>query len=135
MRIAVIGGREKSDEPLLRMAARYGAEIEFHPGDLHGGTADLKAAVARSTFVVIVTEINSHGAVIAAKRAARHFQTPTLVMRKLSIARLRGLLDALAKHQGAPGMPLAAAAHRPEVDPGGCARLAHSQRSPRCSAA
>ena len=111
MRIAVIGGREKSDEPLLRIAARYGTEVEFHPGDLHGGTADLKAAVARSTFVVIVTEINSHGAVIAAKRAARHFGRPTLVIRKLTVARLRGLLDALAKHQALPGLPLAASAH------------------------
>ena len=113
MRIAVIGGREKSDELLSRIAARYGGELEFHQGDLHGGVQELKAAVARSTFVVIVTEINSHGAVLAAKRAARHFQRPTLVMRKLTVARLKGLLDALAKrpHQGIPGAHLAAPVH------------------------
>src|SRR5690242_15107315 len=106
MRIAVIGGREKSDEQLLRVAARYGASLEFHPGDLHGGVQELKAAVARSTFVVIVTQINSHGAVLAAKRAARQYERPMLVMRKLTVARLRGLLDALAKrqHQVVPGL-------------------------------
>jgi hypothetical protein len=112
MRIAVIGGREKSDEQLLRIAARYGADLEFHPGDLHGGVQELKAAVARSTLVVIVTEINSHGAVLAAKRAARHHERPALVTRKLTVARLRGLLDALAKreHQGVPGVLLHAPA-------------------------
>lgn len=110
MRIAVIGGREKSDEPLFWIAARYGTEVEFHAGDLHGGVAELKAIVGRATFVVIVTEINSHGAVAAAKRAARYHRRPTLVMRKLTVARLRGLLDALTRHQTVPGGSLAAPA-------------------------
>ena len=127
MRIAVIGGREKSDEQLLRIAARFGCELEFHQGDLHGGVQDLKAAVARSTFVVIVTEINSHGGVSVAKRAARHCGRPTLVIRKLTVARLKGLLDALAtrRHQGVPAF----------AEAGTEVRLAHSQRAPRWSAA
>jgi hypothetical protein len=96
MRIAVIGGRERSDEQLARIAARSGYELEFHPGDLHGGVQELKTAVARSTLVVIVTEINSHGAVSVAKRAARQFERPMLVMRKLTVARLKLFLAALA---------------------------------------
>jgi|SoiMethySBSTD1v2_1073268.scaffolds.fasta_scaffold148984_2 uncharacterized protein DUF2325 len=110
MRIAVIGGRERSDEQLARLAARSGYELEFHPGDLHGGVQELKVAVARSTLVVIVTEINSHGAVAIAKRAAQRLGRPMLVMRKLTLARMKLLLAALAArdhHEHA----LVAAAH------------------------
>jgi hypothetical protein len=113
MRIAVIGGREKSDEQLARLAARSGYELDFHPGDLHGGVQELKTTVAKSTFVLIVTEINSHGAVLAAKRAARQFGRPTLIVRKLTVARLKGLLQALAvrQRQVAAGPASVAAVH------------------------
>jgi Uncharacterized protein conserved in bacteria (DUF2325) len=109
MRIAVIGGRERSDEQLARIAARSGYELEFHPGDLHGGVQELKSAVARSTLVVVVTEINSHGAVSVAKRAARQFERPLLVMRKLTVARMKLLIAALAARDLRGNTALAAA--------------------------
>ena len=96
MRIAVIGGRLKSDETLSRIARQAGYELELHQGDLHGrGVDEIRAAVGRSDLVVILTEVNSHGAVLVAKKAARQLQRPSLVIRRLSGARLRTLLDAL----------------------------------------
>lgn len=96
MRIAVVGGRLKSDDQLTRIAHHSGHQIDFHEGDLHGrGVDEIRAIVARSELVVIVTEINSHGGVLAAKKAARQYRTPSLVVRKLSGAKLKTLCEAL----------------------------------------
>jgi hypothetical protein len=96
MRIAVIGGREKNETELTRIAEGAGYDIEFHDGHVAGrGSDTIRAAVSRADLAVIVTEINSHGAVFVAKKAARQYDKPTLVLRKFSSARLRGLLEAL----------------------------------------
>lgn len=98
MRIAVIGGREKNEVELTRIAQESGYDIELHDGHVAGrGAGTIRAAVARSDLAVIVTDINSHGAVFVAKKAARLHQKPTLVIRKFSSARLRGLIDALER--------------------------------------
>jgi len=56
----------------------------------------IRHAVARASIVVIVTEINSHGAVLAAKKEAQRSDKPTMVVSRLSSARLRGLMQAWA---------------------------------------
>ena len=72
MRIAVIGGLDRHVQGLAKRAAEAGHEAEFHQGWVGGRHAeDLEAIVRRCDVVVIVTAVNSHGAVSIAKKAAR----------------------------------------------------------------
>lgn len=97
MHIVVVGGREKNEVELSRIATSHGHTIELLDGDVAGrGIEGIRNAVFRSSIVIIVTEINSHGGVNAAKREAQRFEKPTMVVSRLSGARLRGLLHALA---------------------------------------
>ena len=98
MHIVVIGGREKNEVELTRIAESGGHTIECHDGGVAGRGIDwIRHAVARASIVVIVTEINSHGAVLAAKKEAHRSKKPTMVISRLSSARLRGLMDAWAE--------------------------------------
>jgi hypothetical protein len=100
MHIAVIGGREKNEVELVRIAAEAGHELELHDGHVAGRGADtIGSMIARADVVVIVTGINSHGAMFLAKRAARQHQTPTLIVRKFTGARLHGLIAAWQRRE------------------------------------
>ena len=97
MHIVIVGGREKNEVDLTRIARGEGHTIECHDGGVAGrGIDTIRHAVARASIVVIVTEINSHGAVNAAKKEAQRLRKPTMVVSRLSSARLRGLLEAWA---------------------------------------
>ena len=71
MRIAWIGGLERNERELERIAVRGGHGLEFHSGHVGGrGAGDLRAMIERSDLVVILTDVNSHGAVLLAKKMA-----------------------------------------------------------------
>jgi hypothetical protein len=96
MRIAVIGGRYKNEGQLARIAQSRGYELEFEEGHTVGrGIESIRTAVSRSGLVVIVTDVNSHGAVHTAKKAARQLDRPTLIIQNFGAARLSRLLEAL----------------------------------------
>ena len=96
MRIAVIGGRYKNEAQLARIAESRGYELEFEEGHTAGrGMEGIRKAVSRSALVVIVTDVNSHGAVHTAKKAARQLERPTLIIQNFGAARLSRLLEAL----------------------------------------
>ena len=98
MRIAVIGGRYKNEGQLSRIARAQGHELEFEEGHMKGrDVGSIRSAVARSGLVVIVTDINSHGAVHTAKKAARQLGRPSLVIQNFGAARLCRLLEALKR--------------------------------------
>lgn len=95
MRIGWIGGRERNETQLERIAERSGHTLEFHSGHVGGrGAGDLRALVERSDFVVIVTDVNSHGAVLLAKKLAQRAGRASLVIRRCGTARFQALLDA-----------------------------------------
>jgi len=97
MRIGWIGGRERNETQLDRIAEKSGHVLEFHSGHVGGrGAGDLRALVERSDLVVIVTDVNSHGAVLLAKKLAQRMGRASLVIRRCGTARFRALLDALA---------------------------------------
>lgn len=101
MHIVVVGGREKNEVELSRIAESGGHTIECHHGHVAGrGVDTIRHAVARASIVVIITEINSHGGVRAAKKEAQRCHKPTMVVSRLSSARLRGLLQAWALREG-----------------------------------
>jgi hypothetical protein len=96
MRIAVIGGRYKNEGQLSRIARAAGYELEFEEGHMRGrGMDGIRAAITRSRLVVIVTDVNSHGAVQLAKKVAQKLDRPTLIIQNFGAARLCRLLDAL----------------------------------------
>ena len=100
MRIAVIGGRYKNEGQLSRIARAAGYELEFEEGHMRGrGMDGIRAAIARSELVVIVTDVNSHGAVHLAKKVARQLDRATLIIQNFGAARLCRLLEALERRR------------------------------------
>jgi len=100
MRIAVIGGRYKNEGQLGRIARARGYDLEFEEGHTNGrGMEGIRKAVARSSLVVIITDVNSHGAVHTAKKAARQLDRPTLIIQNFRAARLSRLIDALERRR------------------------------------
>jgi len=100
MRIGWIGGRERNETRIARIAERSGHALEFHSGHVGGrGAGDLRALVERSDFVIIVTDVNSHGAVLLAKKLAQRWGRASLVIRRCGSARFQALLDELAPRQ------------------------------------
>jgi hypothetical protein len=101
MRIGWIGGRERNETQLERIAARSGHSLEFHSGHVGGRGADtIRAMVERSDFLIIVTDVNSHGAVLLAKKMAHQFGRASLVIRRCGSARFQALLDAFTARDG-----------------------------------
>ncbi len=97
MRIGWIGGLTRNESQISRMAEWAGHTLEFHSGDMSGSGADqLRRLVERVDFVVLVTEINSHGAVILTKKLCHRLGRGSLVMRSCGTSRFQALLDALA---------------------------------------
>lgn len=97
MRIGWIGGRERNEGQLERIAEDRGHELGFHSGHVGGrGASDLRALVERSDFLVIVTDVNSHGAVLLTKKLAQRRGRASLVIRRCGTSRFAALLDALA---------------------------------------
>jgi len=101
MRIGVIGGLDRNVASLQALAENLGHEVGFNTGVMAGpaSSAALRSLVARSELVVIVTDINSHNAVRAARREARLRHRALKIVRKLGAtqfaALLRGVHDPL----------------------------------------
>jgi hypothetical protein len=98
MRIAVIGGLDRHVQGLAKQAADAGHVAEFHHGRVGGRSAeDLAAIVERSDVVVIVTAVNSHGAVSIAKKAARRSGCAAYIARTCGPSRFEQILTGLAR--------------------------------------
>lgn len=96
MKLAWIGGLSRSVESYAAIAAQLGHAIEFHDGAVGGrGADDLRRVIARAEVVVVLTDVNSHGAVSIARRCAREEGKRTLLLRRCGAARLRMLLESL----------------------------------------
>ena len=98
MRIGWVGGVERYEVQLERLAAAAGHELEYHDGDVRGrGAQALERLVDRCRLIVVVTETNSHGAVLLARKLARQRGRGTLLLRKSGVARFARLLEAIDK--------------------------------------
>jgi hypothetical protein len=96
MRIGIVGGVERNEAQYARIAALSGHTLLFHGGHMGGrGTAALESLVDAADLVIIVTDVNSHGAVQAArKRLRQHGRTP-LLLRSCSPSRFTSIVAAL----------------------------------------
>lgn len=92
----MIGGVERNETDYARVAERAGHQLEFHGGWIGGrGSETLQALMARADLVIVVTDVNSHGAVLLARRLARELGRPMLLVRRLGTSRFRSLLAGL----------------------------------------
>ncbi|HLK35290.1 MAG TPA: DUF2325 domain-containing protein [Polyangiaceae bacterium] len=94
MRVAVVGGLERHEVALERCAADLGHTVEFHRGHMGGRSTEvLEAVVARCELLIIVTKVNSHGAMRFAKRMACRLARRTVVARTCSPSSFHGLIE------------------------------------------
>jgi hypothetical protein len=97
MHIGIVGGVERGEQRYAAVAASRGHSFEFHGGDMAGrGSASLEALVERSDLVICVTDVNSHAAVIGARRFARALGRRCLLTRRLGLSRFRAFLGEMA---------------------------------------
>jgi len=94
MRIGIVGGAERIEARLRTVAVAGGHELEFHPGHMNGrGSDKLRAIVDRCDLLVVVTDVNSHAAVLQARELARRSGRPLRLIRRLGTAQLKALLN------------------------------------------
>lgn len=95
MRIGIVGGITRSERALRAAAAEHGHELAFHDGEVGGRGSDALVELVRGVDVVIVvTDVNSHGAVLLARRVARRLDRHIQLHRRLSPRRLATLARA-----------------------------------------
>ncbi|MBM4373812.1 MAG: DUF2325 domain-containing protein [Deltaproteobacteria bacterium] len=109
MRIGIVGGVERTEQVYRRVAEEAGHELAFHGGHVAGRGADKLVELVRTVDVVVVlTDINSHGAVGVARKAAARSGTPVLLHRRLGPSRFAAELPQLeAVAAAAPGRRVA----------------------------
>ena len=94
MRIGIVGGVERAEARLKNLAGAEGHDVEFHHGHTSGTSSHrLRAMMERCDLVVVVTEVNSHAAVLQARALARQSGRPIRLLRKLGTSQLRALLN------------------------------------------
>ena len=90
----MIGGVERSEGLFQQAATAAGYELEVHSGHTAGrGAQTLAALVNRVDLVVIVTDVNSHNAVVAARKLAVSRGVRLLLVRRCSPKGLISLIQ------------------------------------------
>ena len=93
MRIVFVGGVERTEELLTRVAADFGDLLVYHSGHVGGaGSGNLRLVIERADLVIIQTDVNSHGAVQVARKEARRAHRETILLRRCSPSKLRSIL-------------------------------------------
>lgn len=93
MRIGIVGGVERNEATYREIAERAGHSLFFHPGHIAGRGSEALVALARSVdLLIVLTDVNSHGAVHIARREARRWGVPLMLQRRCSPARLKTIV-------------------------------------------
>lgn len=97
MQIALIGGVERNERALVKIAQEAGHQLDFHGGHMNGrGGEALERQIERADLVIVTTDVNSHTAVLVARNAARRLGRELVLLRSCNPTRLRELLAARA---------------------------------------
>jgi hypothetical protein len=93
LRIGIVGGLDRNESQFQQMASQAGHQVECHIGHLSGPrVAGLRSLIERSDVLVIVTGVNSHAAVLMARRLARSRRLPVLLPQRFGRTQLAALL-------------------------------------------
>jgi hypothetical protein len=99
MRIGIVGGLDRSEPLFARLAEAAGHGATFHDGSTSAsGVRALEGLVEHSDLVVILTDVNSHGAARLARRMLRERGRTPVLLRRCGSARFGALLAALDRH-------------------------------------
>ncbi len=102
MHIGLVGGLDRSEAQYRQLAERAGHSIEWHTGDLAGrGAGTLESMIERSDLVIVVTAVNSHGAVWRARKLAKLRGKRLLLLARCGVSRFGALLSELSSPAGA----------------------------------
>lgn len=102
MHIGLVGGLDRSEAQYRQLAERAGHSIEWHTGDLAGrGAGTLESMIERSDLVIVVTAVNSHGAVWRARKLAKLRNKRLLLLARCGVSRFGSLLSELSSPAGA----------------------------------
>lgn len=92
-RVFVIGGVERSQHDLERVAKEKGWEFDYHGGHMQGrGTTTLETRVGRADLVLVATDVNSHGATKHARALCDKHGKKFVLVRSCGTSRFRDLL-------------------------------------------
>ncbi len=101
MRIGIVGGVERLESHYAKLGKAAGHEVALHDGHTKGrGMNALAQLVDRSDVVIIVTEINSHGAVLFARHRLRGLGREPLLVRRFGLQRFAAFLAELGPSGG-----------------------------------
>lgn len=108
MRIGIVGGLDRAGPSLSRQAEAMGHELLLHDGSMSScGARALERLVERAELVVILTDVNSHGAVRHARQLLRERGRAPIILRRCGPGRFAALLGALARRVRVHGAELA----------------------------
>lgn len=97
LRVAFVGGVECVERQLIAAGDELGVDVEVHPGHMKGPMKDrLVALIARAHVLVLVTGVNSHGAVGVAKRAAAKSGAEVRIVKFCGSSKARSILSEIA---------------------------------------
>jgi hypothetical protein len=98
MRIAMIGGVERNERALEEIASSLGHELDYHGGHMKGrGVDEMWKLVRRCDLLIVSTDVNSHTAVMVARKVARLEGKEVMLTRSGSPSKFREMLRALPK--------------------------------------
>jgi hypothetical protein len=96
-RIGLVGGPTRAAQQLERTAAGVGYQLEHHTGETAGrGAPTLESLVRRVDILLILTDLNSHNGVVAARKLATTYGRPHVLLRRCGPARLTEILTDLS---------------------------------------
>ena len=97
MHIGLVGGLDRSEAQYRQLAEHAGHSIEWHTGDLAGrGAGTLESMIDRSDLVIVVTAVNSHGAVWRARKLAKLRNKRLLLLARCGVSKFASLLGELS---------------------------------------
>ncbi len=96
MKIAIVGGAEKTAPEYRCVVRELGGECLYHDGCTGNGVDRLRRVICRADVVVCITSINSHGAMKMAKSFCKRKGKRLLVTREAGASSLRETLQQMA---------------------------------------
>ncbi len=92
MRIGIIGGLSRANPHYARVALEEGHQLDLHDGKIGGrGAESLEQLVLRCDLVILITDVNSHGAVQLARKRMRETRREPLIVRRCGLSRFAAI--------------------------------------------
>jgi len=105
VRIGIVGGLDRAGSILSQLASAAGHELLLHDGSMSScGARALQYLAERADLVLVLTDVNSHGAVGYTRRILRNRGRSPLLLRRCGSARFMTLLAALERRERLHGV-------------------------------